>query len=144
MLEIAVRTAGDERRETQMDAPGFVLIIEDDELVGPLLVSMLSTQGLLSRLCTEPAEARSLMRGAVAVVCDLYLKEESGFALIRRLRDAGFAGPIVAVSGSGDVDTVIQAAKAGADDFRGKPFSGPSLAATVKKLIAAKGQVASS
>ena len=125
-----------------MDAPGFVLIVEDDELLGPLLVSMLSAQGLVARLCTGPDQVWGLIRGAMAVVCDVHLEDKNGFTLIREIRAAGFAGPIVVISGSGDAAIVNEAAQAGADGFRPKPFSGLTLATMINKLIVSKGQTA--
>jgi FixJ family two-component response regulator len=56
--------------------------------------------------------------------------------LLARLQEAGSTLPVVFVSGDDDIKTVVQAIKAGADDFLLKPVSSSELLAAIERAMA--------
>jgi DNA-binding NtrC family response regulator len=56
------------------------------------------------------------------IVLDIMLPGQSGIAWLRELRQRGFAGEVVLITAFADLDTAIEALRAGASDFLLKPF----------------------
>ncbi|MBP6899770.1 MAG: sigma-54-dependent Fis family transcriptional regulator [Burkholderiaceae bacterium] len=56
------------------------------------------------------------------VVLDIALPGRNGIAWLKELRAAGFAGEVVLITAFADLDTAIEALRAGASDFILKPF----------------------
>ncbi len=56
------------------------------------------------------------------VVLDVALPGKSGIAWLKELRERGFAGEVVLITAFADLDTAIEALRAGAGDFILKPF----------------------
>ena len=63
--------------------------------------------------------------GATASTCvilDITLPGKSGIAWLKELREQGYAGEVVLITAFADLDTAIEALRAGASDFILKPF----------------------
>ena len=56
------------------------------------------------------------------VVLDITLPGQSGIAWLKALRERGFAGEVVLITAFADLETAIEALRAGASDFILKPF----------------------
>ena len=56
------------------------------------------------------------------LILDITLPGKSGIAWLRELRERGFAGEVVLITAFADLDTAIEALRAGASDFILKPF----------------------
>ncbi len=56
------------------------------------------------------------------LVLDITLPGKSGIAWLRELREQGFAGEVILITAFADLDTAIEALRAGASDFILKPF----------------------
>ena len=57
------------------------------------------------------------------IVLDISLPGRSGIEWLHNLRDDGFAGDVILITAYADLDTAIDALRAGASDFLLKPFS---------------------
>ena len=68
------------------------------------------------------------------IVLDLGLPGADGGELLRRLRQAGFATPVLVLTARGAVDERIAGLNAGADDYMGKPFVFGELLARITAL----------
>jgi ActR/RegA family two-component response regulator/AraC-like DNA-binding protein len=69
------------------------------------------------------------------IILDVRLPELGGMRILERLVAAGMAAPVLMLTGFGDVETAVNALKAGAADFRNKPVLGDELAIVMKTLI---------
>lgn len=70
------------------------------------------------------------------LLLDVTLPGLDGLELQHRLAGAGFALPIVFLTGHGDIPMTVRAIKAGAADFLTKPVSAEALLASVRTAIA--------
>lgn len=70
------------------------------------------------------------------IILDVRLPDLGGMSILTRLVTAGMAAPVLMLSGFGDVETAVNALKAGAADFRNKPVLGDELAHVMKALSA--------
>lgn len=101
-----------------------VLVVEDDPNLGRLVERMLGQFTEHVTLAhTGRAALEALSKGHHgAIAADISLPDMSGLDVIAEARLLAPAAGIVAITGFVDVDVAVQAMKAGADDFLGKPF----------------------
>ena len=66
------------------------------------------------------------------VILDIALPGKSGIEWLRELRDQGFNGEVVLITAFADLDTAIEALRAGASDFILKPFRVTQILNAVK------------
>lgn len=113
-----------------------VLIIEDDALLGPRLVTFLQQQGFDALLTTSLRDARELLQGHAfdVVVLDLNLGSSDGLDLLRELSVAHTTPVVVASSRIDEADRIL-GIELGADDYLCKPFSYRELAARLRGII---------
>ncbi|HET9822303.1 MAG TPA: sigma-54 dependent transcriptional regulator [Burkholderiaceae bacterium] len=71
---------------------------------------------------TEEAELLVRRHRFDLVVLDIALPGKSGLQWLRELRESGHAGEVVLITAFADLDTAIEALRAGASDFILKPF----------------------
>ena len=104
----------------------YSVLVVDDE---PGMVSFL--QRALTARCGSVDTAGSVEDAAPLlkrrlydlIVLDIALPGRSGIDWLHDLRDEGFAGDVVLMTAYADLDTAIDALRAGAADFLLKPFS---------------------
>lgn len=112
-------------------------VVEDDRPMRESLVEVLEDAGYTVRAYTRAEEL--LARGAAlepgCVVSDVRMPGMDGLTLLRRLRSAGSALPLMLITGHGDVAMAVTAMKSGAVDFLEKPFEADTLLAAVEAAL---------
>ena len=118
-------------------APLRVLVVEDEPAIRRFLRTSLEAQGYrVSEAEDGEAALAALGRGAPDVlVLDLGLPQLDGFAVIRRLRGAGSALPIIVLSSRADERGKVEALDLGADDYVTKPFGIEELLARLRAAL---------
>jgi DNA-binding NtrC family response regulator len=114
-----------------------VLVVDDE----PGMVSFL--QRSLALRCGWVATAGSVEEAAELlsrrhfdlIVLDIALPGRSGVEWLHELRDQGFAGDVVLMTAYADLETAIDALRAGASDFLLKPFSVAQMLNAVKRCF---------
>lgn len=123
-------------------ADPLVVIIDDDEAVCRAVARMLSASGFRVRTYTRPRdfldEADTLE--PACIVADIRMPEIDGIALTRAMRAAGVEAPVIFMTATGDVGTVVAAMKQGAVDLLPKPFGADTLLGAVERAIDAARQ----
>lgn len=114
-----------------------ILMVEDTADIRALYTRLLEKEGFVVDAAEDEPEAwrRFEDNRPDLVLVDLYLTEWEGRGLVRRLRDRGFNGGVVAWSASSlrkDKQGVLDA---GADAFLVKPVRPPVLFATLKEVL---------
>ncbi len=100
-----------------------VYVVEDDELLRNLFCAVLSADGLSVEAFAEATSFLKLqtLRRPCCLVLDLRMPRIGGIEVLQVLRARGSRVPAIVVTGYGDVDSAVQAMKAGAADFIEKP-----------------------
>jgi EAL domain-containing protein (putative c-di-GMP-specific phosphodiesterase class I)/ActR/RegA family two-component response regulator len=80
-----------------------VVILDDDEIIAQSVAAIAATRGWDARAVTHEAEFQDLVRAAPpeAIVLDLQLGDSDGIEQLRFLRDTGYRGAIMLMSGFG-------------------------------------------
>jgi two-component system OmpR family response regulator len=114
-----------------------VLVVEDDPGMTRVLQRGLAEEGYVVDACTDGTEAGWRVRELPydAVVLDVMLPGEDGFALCRRLRADQFVLPVIMLTARHDVADRVRGLDLGADDYLTKPFSFVELAARLRALL---------
>ncbi len=113
-----------------------ILVAEDDERLGAVLVRGLREQGYVVDLVPDGETAALYLRFyqyGVAVI-DWRMPKLSGLDLVTRLRQAGSAVPVLMLTARDTPADRIAGLDAGADDYLVKPFDFGELLARLRAL----------
>ncbi|WP_342631352.1 HDOD domain-containing protein [Marinobacter alkaliphilus] len=118
------------------------LILEDDELVGELLETVVAGihQGAAVSLARSLSEAQQLLDSGSRYhlyLIDWQLPDGSGLDLVKRVRAGDRDVPIVMVSGRSDRESVLRAAHHGISGYITKPLDIQLLHERLTKLVPA-------
>lgn len=110
-----------------------VLVVEDDPSTRELLVTILELCGAEVVATDSVAEAMTLVASAPpeAIVSDISMPDEDGYALIRRLRTQGLNIPVVALTAHRYEHTRQRTLAAGFREHLTKPVEPERLCETV-------------
>ena len=112
-----------------------LLLIEDDDRLGPLLRDLLGLDWAVTWVPTLAAARAELARRLFAVlVVDRGLPDGDGADLVRELRAAGVVTPLLLLTAYGELDDRVAGLDAGADDYLVKPFEVAELQARLRAL----------
>jgi len=114
-----------------------ILVIEDDDDLRFGVTRSLRKDDHEVDEASTLAEARKALASHTydVVLTDYNLGPDDGVALVKELRDDGFAGAVVVMTGFGSIELAVRAMKFGADDFLEKPVKLDEVRALVGKLI---------
>jgi len=115
----------------------WILVVEDEALLGELLVDNLRHEGYGTELIRDGRKALERIRegGIDLVLLDLMLPGLDGLKILETLRGEGNRIPVLVLSArSRDLDRVKGLAL-GADDYLGKPFNLRELLLRIQALL---------
>ena len=112
-----------------------ILLVDDDAEICQFLQVLLELEGFETRVATTATRALADLEGCGAVLLDISMPEVDGLELCRRMRAAGFAGPILIVSARPGADLPRKADEAGASGFVRKPFDNAELVSRLRALL---------
>ncbi len=126
---------------TKPGEPGVtrrVLVVDDEELVRSMLGRYLERKGFLVQMASDGFQALDLFRESYfdLVLSDVRMPGLDGLKLLRAIKDINPRVPVVLISGYGDVETVVAALKAGAENFLVKPMKMEELAKVMEQSLA--------
>lgn len=101
-----------------------VLVVDDSEVNQQVLRWMLRDMGEECDVVSSGEDAvRAVLGGSYKIVfMDLRMPNTDGFEATTKLRSAGFAAPIIAVTASSDEDDWKNCMNAGMNGYLTKPF----------------------
>ncbi|MBF4509472.1 MAG: sigma-54-dependent Fis family transcriptional regulator [Aeromicrobium sp.] len=114
-----------------------VLVADDEKNMRWVLREALEAEGYE---VTEAADGKEAL-SAVAdqepdvLVLDHKMPAPDGMEVLRRLRGKGFTFPIIMLTAHGNVQTAVEAMKAGADEYLTKPFDLEELKLSIEKAL---------
>ncbi len=117
--------------------PIRVLVIDDEPPIRRLLRTGLSTQGYQVTDATNGRTALEALARELPdlIILDLGLPDIAGHELLRRIREAHEAVPVVVLSSREDEKGKVEALDLGADDYITKPFGMNELLARMRAAL---------
>ncbi|HZZ30926.1 MAG TPA: response regulator, partial [Phenylobacterium sp.] len=124
-----------------------VLVVDDDPTQRRLIQAVLEREGFAVAHAENGDQAiERLASGATidVVLLDLVMPGISGQETLVEMRARGFTQPVIVVTATGGIDTVVQAMQAGAMDFFIKPAAPERILVSISNALsmgALKGEV---
>jgi DNA-binding NtrC family response regulator len=124
-----------------------VLVVDDDPTQRRLIQAVLERDGFaVVQAESGDAALKLLMSGGAAdvVLLDLVMPGLNGHETLAEMRARGFNQPVIVLTATGGIDTVVQAMKAGACDFFVKPAAPERIIVSIRNALsmgALKGEV---
>jgi two-component system response regulator TctD len=114
-----------------------ILLVEDSEDIGDAMASKLRLSGHAVEWLRdgEEAAAVALREEFDALVLDINLPGRSGLSVLRDMRAAGVATPVIVVTARSEIDDKIGVLDLGADDYLVKPFDLRELEARLRAMM---------
>ena len=112
-----------------------ILIVDDEQGMLNFLVKTLAPRCHFVMSASSAEDGAQWLRGhhVDLVILDISLPGKSGVAWLKELREQGFTGEVILITAFADLDTAIEALRAGASDFILKPFRVPQILNAVKQ-----------
>jgi DNA-binding NtrC family response regulator len=122
--------------ETPADRWPFwsILVVDDEQGMRNFLVKALVPRCQLVMEAGSAEEGAQLLREhhVDLIILDISLPGKNGVTWLKELRDQGYSGEVILITAFADLDTAIEALRAGASDFVLKPFRLPQILNAVK------------
>jgi chromosome partitioning protein len=114
-----------------------ILVIEDDAIITRSIELMLRSDGHDCDIASSGEEGinHGELQHYDVIVLDLMLPDMEGYEVVRRLRAAMVATPILILSGLAELDSKVKGLSVGADDYLTKPFDRDELIARIQALV---------
>jgi len=114
-----------------------ILVVDDEQGMLNFLVKTLAPRchNVMSAHSAESAAELLLAHHVDLVILDITLPGKSGVVWLRELREHGFTGEVILITAFADLETAIEALRAGASDFILKPFRVPQILNAVKQCF---------
>ncbi|MDB5476836.1 MAG: tacA [Phenylobacterium sp.] len=115
-----------------------VLVVDDDPTQRRLIQAVLEREGFAVAHAESGDEAiKRLTTGGAAdvILLDLVMPGTSGLDTLKELRARSFAQPVIVVTATGGIDTVVQAMQAGALDFFVKPAAPERIIVSIRNAL---------
>ncbi len=114
-----------------------MLIVDDEEGMRNFLGKTLERRCGQVMLAASAEEADTLAQAHRfdLVILDITLPGKNGIAWLRELREQGFSGEVILITAFADLETAIEALRAGASDFILKPFRVSQILNAVKHSL---------
>lgn len=114
-----------------------ILIIEDNPTLAQGLQNNLEVEGHNVRVAHDGTSGLDAARDTVPqlVILDLMLPDQSGFRVLREMRETGLTAPVLILTARGAEEDKVRGLRLGADDYVTKPFGLLELLARVDALL---------
>jgi DNA-binding NtrC family response regulator len=119
-------------------AVSSILVIDDEAAIRESLEVLLSLEGYTVTMATDGVEGLRLLDAESfdLVLLDLNLPGQSGLELLPQIKERQPELPVIMITAYGSVDTVVDAIRAGAENFVQKPWDNEKLLADIRSAIA--------
>ncbi len=114
-----------------------ILVVEDDERLGELLVRALREEAFAVDLATDGHEAEwnAFENTYDLILLDLMLPRKDGLSVLKTLRQSNIKTPVLILTAKDTTTDIVSGLDSGADDYLKKPFSIEELLARVRALL---------
>jgi DNA-binding NtrC family response regulator len=111
-----------------------ILVVDDEQGMLNFLVKTLAPRCRLVMSAASAEDGAQWVRThhVDLMVLDISLPGKNGVTWLKELREQGFSGEVILITAFADLDTAIEALRAGASDFILKPFRVPQILNAIK------------
>jgi DNA-binding NtrC family response regulator len=119
-------------------ASGSILVIDDEAGIRESLEVLLSLEGYSVKTANDGEQGlRTLeMENFDLVLLDLALPGQSGLDLLPQIKERQPETPVIMITAYGTVENVVEAIRAGAENFVQKPWDNEKLLADIRSAVA--------
>jgi DNA-binding response OmpR family regulator len=119
-----------------------ILVVEDEPAIADFVVRGLQAEGYAVDSVADglDGERRATTEDVDLVILDRMLPGKDGLDVLRAIRRARPALPVIVLSARGEVADRVEGLDGGADDYLAKPFSFDELVARVRARVRAPAQ----
>ena len=113
-----------------------VLIVEDEVRLASTLQDLLELNGYTADVCHDGEAGLDNALSAIydVILLDVMLPKLDGFTVLRRLRAAGNATPVLMLTARSELSDRVEGLDCGADYYLTKPFEPKELLACIRAL----------
>ena len=117
----------------------YIVLIEDDALMGNSLVQRLELEGAevtwVKQAVRGISAVRTPRKPVDAVICDIRLPDGSGEEIYNTLSERTAPPPFLFITGQGEIDQAVRLLRAGGADYMTKPFDMPAFLGRLEQII---------
>lgn len=119
----------------------YLLLIEDDPMIGQSLVRALGDEGIRTDWQRDGIQGERAWQSGkhMLVLLDLGLPNRCGLQILQQQRQAGNRTPVVILTARDEVDDRVIGLELGADDYVVKPFGLSELMARIHAVLRRSG-----
>lgn len=113
-----------------------ILLAEDEKDLNRIIAQKLGSEGYSVDCCFDGMEAMEILSYTDydAIILDIMMPKADGFAVLKALRDAGKATPVLFLTARDAVSDRVRGLDSGANDYLIKPFSFEELMARLRAM----------
>ncbi|MGA7858202.1 MAG: sigma-54 dependent transcriptional regulator [Terracidiphilus sp.] len=115
-----------------------ILVIDDEAGIRESLEVLLTLEGYAVKMAADGEQGLRLLEleNFDLVLLDLALPGQSGLELLPQIRERQPETPVIMITAYGTVDNVVEAIRAGAENFVQKPWDNEKLMADIRSAVA--------
>jgi DNA-binding NtrC family response regulator len=119
-------------------AAGSILVIDDEGGIRESLEVLLSLEGYSVKTAPDGEQGLRMleMESFDLVLLDLALPGQSGIDLLPQIKERQPETPVIMITAYGTVENVVEAIRAGAENFVQKPWDNEKLLADIRSAVA--------
>ena len=120
-----------------------ILIVEDEKRLADVLVQIMREAKYNAEAVYDGQDGIDYALGGVydVIILDVMLPKKDGFAVVRALREAKRATPVLMLTARSEVSDRVAGLDCGADDYLTKPFASEELLARIRAFSRRQGEV---
>jgi DNA-binding NtrC family response regulator len=133
-----IAEAAPHQRPSRVAGDPRILIIDDEAAIRESLDTLLSLEGFTVSAAGDGRSGMDLLAGNEydLLLLDLALPGESGIDLLPRIKEMQPQLPVIMITAFGTVGNVVDAIRAGAENFVQKPWDNEKLLADIRAAVA--------
>jgi two-component system response regulator AtoC len=118
-------------------APAKILVVDDEETIRSVLVTILEKEGFVCRSAASGEDALEIFDADPfdMVITDIHMPGKSGVDVMRHVKAAAADTIVLLITAHGSLETAIEAVREGASDYLTKPVRFESLVLKIHNLL---------